>query len=79
MSVDLDTTRKLRQDARQRLVKGLCDRLPRLVEEMEFYQIDGDSYSAYEIVDIHSFRVVLSVKTDTKKLRKPYSGGRGAG
>jgi hypothetical protein len=75
MSVDLDATRKLRADARKRLVKGLCERLPKLVEELSFYQIDGDSYSAYEIVDVHSFRVVMSVKADDKKLGKPRRAG----
>ncbi len=74
MSVDLNSTRKLRSDARQRLVKALCDRLPEIVEGMEFYQIDGDSYSAYEIVEIGSLRVILSVKADDKKLGKPRKG-----
>jgi hypothetical protein len=70
MSMDLDTTRKLRTDAKKRIVKTLCERLPDIVEGMEFYQINGDSYSAYKVADVHSFRIVLSIKTDSKKLRK---------
>jgi hypothetical protein len=70
MSVDLDATRKLRTDAKQRLIKGLCERLPEIVEGMEFYQIRDGDFSAYEIVEVHNFRIILSVKTDEKKLRK---------
>jgi hypothetical protein len=70
VSVDLDSTRKLRADARKRLTKALCERLPDVIEGMNFYHIADDSYSAYEVMDIGTFRVVLSVKADEKKLRK---------
>ncbi len=62
--------RRLRIDARKRLTKALAEKLPEVVEGMEFHPINGDAWSAYEIFEVHSFRVVMSVKTDTKKLNK---------
>ncbi len=74
MSTDLGASRKLRQDARQRLAKKLCEMLPDLLEDAEFYEIAGDYWSAYRIVEINSAKVILSVKVDEKKLGKPRKG-----